>query len=57
MTRRGFVARLSSVLIATYGGLLYGLPGIGVDVAEATPEMSAELGTTQAILGVLQLGS
>jgi hypothetical protein len=57
MTRRSFVARLGGALLATCGGLMRGLAGLGVDVAEAAAEMSAELGTTQAMLGAMQLGS
>jgi hypothetical protein len=48
---------MGGALLATYGGLMRGLPGIGVDVAEAATEMSAELSTTEAMLGVMQLGS
>ncbi len=57
MTRRSFVARLSSILLGTYGVLMRGLPGFGVNVAEAAGEMSGVLGTTNAALGVMQLGS
>ncbi len=56
MTRRSFVTRLGGGLLAAYGGLLRGLPGLGVDGAEASEEMKAVLGTSQATLGVMQLG-
>jgi hypothetical protein len=57
MTRRSFVARLGGSLLATYGGLVHGLPGFGVDRAEASEETKAVLATNQTMLGVMQLGS
>lgn len=57
MTRRSFVARGSAALLAAYGGLLRGLPLVGLGVAEAAEEMKAVLGTTKATAGVMQLGS
>jgi hypothetical protein len=48
---------MGGALLATYGGLLHGLPGVEVGDAEAAAEMSAELGTTQSMLGAMQLGS
>jgi hypothetical protein len=55
-TRRTFLGRMVGAVFAAYGGLLRGLPGVGVDVSEAA-EMSAELGTTGTMLGGMQLGS
>jgi hypothetical protein len=57
ITRRSFLARSVAALLATYGALLYGLPGAGIDDTEATLGTGAELGTEGAVLGAMQLGS
>jgi len=58
VTRRGFVARTIGALLVAYAGRLGGLPLLGAtaNAGEAT-EMSAMLGTPQAALGAMQLGS
>jgi|HubBroStandDraft_6_1064221.scaffolds.fasta_scaffold06912_9 hypothetical protein len=58
ITRRSFVMRSTGALLAAYGGLLHGLPLLGLQTSAAeTAEMGAMLGTTQAALGAMQLGS
>jgi hypothetical protein len=57
ITRRSFLTRSVAALLATYGALLHGLSGAGINDAEATPGTGAELGTEGAMLGAMQLGS